>query len=411
MDELLLAGLAYIGTSSVAPDMATVPSTEGQPDYVVDNRDILMGESIAVKGNQIAYLVPDECIGVLDGETVKGKNPMTSKEYTDLLTEAAKYKNDPEHIFSEVSYTKTISALGGQPLGAYASEFKTIFYPSNGETLVYYYIVMDEDNANRYFMDYYGLKKDRLDRYLSVYTSDAGIQANADFVRINTQGNWMQAQSVAGTQTSQLNPAKKEDAVNLTTENEHYTKVFEALKAKLILSDNVTENEKKKGVFANLINIETMTNFTGVNGGEVRFETAADAAGNQYSAVITNGDFTYTGIGTQKNIRLIVSLKDVTVSGDFTGLIMAQGDILVDKGVTITSAGEAVTASSTGKEELTRVLQCPFSETIETRPIDMFLNSSKYVLDGTMSGTDDTEDVLNPIQFQNLVYYQNWIKQ
>ena len=411
LDELLLAGHAYIGTSAVAPDITSVPSAAGQPDYVVDNKNILMGESIAVKGNQIAYLVPDECIGVLDGETVMGKNPMTSKEYTALLTEAAKYQNDPEHTFSEVSYTKTISALGGQPLGAYASEFKTIFCPSNGETLVYYYIVMDEDNANRYFTDYYGLKKDKLNRYLSIYTSDAGIQANADFVRINTQGNWMQAQSAAGIQTSQLNPAKKEDAVDLTTENEHYTKVFEALKAKLILSDNVTDDEKKKGVFTNLINLEAMTNFTGVNGGEVHFKTTADTDGKQYQAIITNGDFTYTGEDEQKNIRLIVSLKDVTVSGNFTGLIMAKGDILVDQGVIITSAGEAVSASSTGREELTRVLQCKFSDTVDTRPIDMFLNSSKYVLDGTVIGTDDTEDVLNPIRFQDLVRYQNWIKQ
>ena len=168
LDELLLAGHAYIGTSSVAPDMTTVPSTEGQPNYVVNNKDMLMGESIAVKGNQIAYLVPDECIGVLDGETVMGKNPMTSKEYTDLLTEVGKYQNDPEHTFSEVSYTKTISALGGRPLGTYASEFQTIFCPSNGETLVYYYIVMDEDNSNRYLNDYNQLKKDRQDRNLTV---------------------------------------------------------------------------------------------------------------------------------------------------------------------------------------------------------------------------------------------------
>lgn len=411
LEELLLAGHAYIGTASAAPGVATVPGADGQPDYVVENKNILMGESIAVKGNQIAYLVPDECIGVLDGETVMGKNPMTSKEYTALLTEAAKYQNDPDHTFSEVSYTKTVSALGGAPLGAYASAYKTIFCPSNGETLVYYYIVMDEDNANRYFMNYYGMKKEKLNRYLSIYTSDAGIQANTDFVRINTQGNWMQAQTAGDVVTSQLNPAVKEDAVDLTTENEHYTKVFEALKAKLILSDNVTDDEKKNGVFTNLINIEAMENFTAANGGAVEFTTAADEAGKTYRAIITNDDFHYTGNGTQKDIRLIVSLKDVTVSGDFTGLIMAKGDITVDAGVTITSAGEAASASSTGRDELTRVLQCKYTETIETRPIDMFLNSSKYVLDGTVVGTDDTADVLNPIVFQELVRYQNWIKQ
>ena len=420
LEQMLLAGHAYIGTSQASTE-TVLPNGTSET-----TKNVMMGESIAIKGNQIAYLVPDECIGVLDGITMVGKNPMSQKDYEAMIAEYNKYKDDPDHTYEIVSPAKPIEALGGVPLSAYASStdpttqvgntdpgldptdkiYTEVFYPSNGETVVYYYMKLTEANANKYFADYYGLKKEKLDNYFSIYTSGAGIQTNNHFTRINTQGNWMSSADAAVGTGSALNVAKPEDAVELITENEHYTKVYEALKAKLVLSDTATDDEKKNGVFKNIINVTEVTNFTGVNGGEVDFTTT-----DGFKAVITNGDFHYTGAGDQKKIRLIVSLKDVTISGDFTGLIMAQGDVLVQSGATINSAGEEASVTSTGREELTKVLQCKLSDTVETRPIDLFMNSSKYILDGTAIDADDAEEVINPVVFQNLVQYANWTKQ
>ena len=126
LDKLLLAGHSYIGTSKAVSDelQAALPN----PEYV-NNADILMGESIAVKGNQIAYLVPDECIGVIDGVTKVGKNPLNSAEYA-ALQEAVK----SEAGFNEVSMTKTLTNTG-LPLNAYATGYKKIFCPVNNDTL------------------------------------------------------------------------------------------------------------------------------------------------------------------------------------------------------------------------------------------------------------------------------------
>ena len=60
--ELMLAGTAYINTQAIVNS-----SSVG-----TQNSNVGMGESISVKGDQIAYLVPPECIGTSgDGADAK----------------------------------------------------------------------------------------------------------------------------------------------------------------------------------------------------------------------------------------------------------------------------------------------------------------------------------------------------
>lgn len=406
LDKLLVAGHSYIGTSRAVE--AIDPTVSGNAPFV-DNKDILMGESIAVKGNQIAYLVPDECIGVLDGVTVYGKNPMTADEYQHLLEDIERYKNlippegeDPQ-VFEEIAYTKTLSGRI-KSLSDYTSEVQKVFVPCNGETLVYYYLVMSEDSANDYFKEYYGLKKEKLDRYFDIYTSDAGIKVNTNFARISTQGNWMVSATapVDPTDKAEVREAEKLASAQLALEISKYQEMYKALKTKLIPDYYQLKADElaKADVFKNVIKVADMDAFTAANGGNCTFDI------DGLKAVITSGDYSYS---SSDKVRLIVAKGDVKVSNNYTGLIIANGDIEIEDGVTIDSA-----TSTISKAELTKVLQAYFvpGDTTSKRPIDFFTDGSQYIIDGTLTGDPGDEELEdNAIDFTQIVRYENWLKQ
>lgn len=303
-------------------------------------------------------------------------------------------------------------------------DFKRIFCPSNGETMVYYYLVMNEDNANRYFADYYGYHKDKLDRYFNIYAA-GGIHANA-FTRVNVQGNYMtstagaDAMGTAIQTVSMNNVAEKDekmDEVELAGESGKYTDTFSALKAKLITNYyKVSEEERTKSVFENLVKTDDMKTFTDAHGGTVTMRLP----GSNITAIITNAD-TYNYNDSTGMTRLILAEGDVNVNQDFTGLIMAGGEITLAPDVTVTSA---VNGAGDEKEQLKQILQLKYSESEaagsipsltpdETKPIDLFVNGSSYVLDGTRIETEEDEDatVVYKIDVTKLVRYENWIKQ
>lgn len=393
LNKLLIAGHSYIGTSKAVSEEAQ--ALHPNPEYA-NNADILMGESIAVKGNQIAYLVPDECIGVVDGVTKVGKNPLNAAEYEALQESVTK-----EAGFTEVSMTKTLTDTG-LPLNAYATGFKKVFCPVNNDTLVYYYLVMSEDGANAYFENYYGLNKEKLDRYFDIYSK--GITVNSDFARINVQGNWMTSADVTTSEDiSKLHQPLPEDAITLGAENVHFTDMFEALKTKLIINYyEINDTEKAKSVFENIIDTKKLDNYMLGKPETVKAELGG------FKAIITKkSEYEYN---SADGTRLIIATGDVKVSANFTGLIIAKGKVYVEKGVIINSADN----TEDGKSELTNVLQCPITDvtaTEETRPIDFFMNSGEYVLDGTEIVTDPEEEETEvPVDFATLVSYMNWVK-
>ena len=83
LKNLTLAGNSYISLTK-ANDGIT--SEDGVSNTGV--QDVMMGQSIAVKSDQLAYLVPAQCIGVdASGKTVLNgaSNPITLEQYKDCL--------------------------------------------------------------------------------------------------------------------------------------------------------------------------------------------------------------------------------------------------------------------------------------------------------------------------------------
>lgn len=406
LKEILLAGHSYIGTANAVKNIA--PSVSGNAVYQ-KNEDILMGESIAIKGDQIAYLVPDECMGVLDGVDKYGKNPMSAAEYEQLQTELKKCVNNrytdtdgKEHTLYEVDFNKTISSLKA-PISAYTTEIKKVFCPSNGETVVYYYLVMDEVSANKYFEDFYHVKKAKLDQYFSIYSK--GIQSNTNFTRVNVQGNWLSdAEAKTPLDQTKLNAPTAMDAATLSTETKHYADIFASLQAKLVTNYyEVSDAEKARSVYENILITDdaALNSFVASHPGGCKWKTN-DAT--PIRAVVTGGDYTYSG---SEKLRLIIAKGDVDVEADFTGLIIAGGSIHIKQGVTISNASE-----EEAREELTKVLQVPYDDTDpdSTKPIDFFKNGSDYIIGGTLIDTSGMDSAQKNIDFSELVLYANWTK-
>lgn len=398
VDKLLLAGHSYIGTGSA---VAEINPSISQNEFFVDNSDIMMGESIAVKGNQIAYLVPDECIDVFDG-VASGSNPMSMERDAQIRANELLYQNSTEHTYSAVDFNKILSGRN-VPLNAYTSRFQRIYCPWTGtsDALVYYYLVMDEAAANSYFENYYGYKKEKLDQYFDIYTN-GGIKSNAGFTRINLQGNWLASEAVTG--TTVLNAATPMATTDLNTESERYENMFAALKTKLITNYlEITPAERTKSVFENLIEVSDLEAFCAANGDMTDFITV-----DGFHAIVTKNDYAYDASSPQ-DTRLIISLGDVHVAKNFTGLIMAKGEITIDSSASlISSAWE-----TTRKEELTKALNCEKVFPAGTvKPIDFFVNGGDYILNGTLVNPVSEEDAVKEpaVDFSTVVKYENWLK-
>ena len=116
VNTLMLAGRAYIGTNTTKKELDQNAEAVANGDAAKKNeKAVLMGESITVKGGQIAYLVPTECLGVYNGETLIGQNPVTQ----DVAAKIQTYKNDYGENFKEIDFTRAVSRLGGLSLSSF----------------------------------------------------------------------------------------------------------------------------------------------------------------------------------------------------------------------------------------------------------------------------------------------------
>ena len=389
VDQMVVGGYAYVGTGSVGSASS-------------NNADILMGESIAIKGDQIAYLVPSSCIGVLtsagEQKVIFGKNPLSGSEHTELQNYVNHYKSSLDPTFKEVELNKSTTQLG-TTIGHYGANYKKVFVPSNGDTLVYYYMDLDPSKVNDFFKDYYGIEfnKEKLDKYFKFYSDAIKVKPNiSDYTRIYMGGNWM-VDSEDQTEIIRNDPALSGEG-NITEEALKYKDMFAGYCTKLVPAYSLMSSEEKsKSVFENLILTTKFKTDVGT-GGTKRF---VDASGI-LNAVFKDGDVTYpTDSAVDANTRLIIATGDVTVESDFTGLIIAQGKIIINHNAQI----------KPNKDDLAIVLQLPDSADPTKKPITYFTNSAEYVLSGTNIGTVSDNSISDTIELNEIVRYENWKKQ
>lgn len=184
--RLMIAGRAYIGQDATSAE-AEYNKAQIEAGLMAPRTPVMMGESIAVKGGQVAYLVPAECIGTLEGVSEIGQNPINANKENDIIDFAAAYGDD----FKEVDFDRKVYRLGGKSLSEFGvadmNHIRKVYAPYRGGSLLYYYLVMDKTQAEKYFVQYYDFHANReeIDTYFNRYLS-GGFQLG-DFASATNQ--------------------------------------------------------------------------------------------------------------------------------------------------------------------------------------------------------------------------------
>lgn len=422
LNEMMIAGRSFIGTK-LAETYDDTTTANGWTSVNHDsNADVMMGDSISVKGNQLAYLVPEECIGV--NRTTKkvevGKNPMSYGDYAEMF--ANHYNRlvpnawDPD--FSPVATDVQIKSLGGAKLSDYTSGadisdmIQTVFAPSNGDTLIYLYIKFpNSEKANDYARDYYSKYEEKLQRYTKVYANSIELPTDRTSVRTDSgvMVRYIDSEGNDKVDRELRNPLT--DAQKTTCEN--YGNTYTALCTNLTEKyEKLSDDEKLRTVsenlvFESLIDESKFATYTGpiTTGNENAIITNANNTFNvhEYNNAgskipVSRTGFIYDNSVRDPKDRIIISLNDVYLKANFEGLIITKGKIYVGDNITV----RGIWDDPAKKEEILNILQ-QTETTTGIRPID-------YFKDGSAINAITAEGDSGYVDLDSSVNYQNWVK-
>ena len=430
VQKLMLAGRNYIASSKVK-------TTNDKKN----TNDIVTGESLTVKGTQIAYLVPSELLD--DGSR---ENPMTYDSYLTML-------NGADTV--TVQWDKAVDTWGGRTLreiGVDESEpVQAVFYNDNSATgHVYFYLnFKDEQNAADFMQMYYQNNptvKQNMDKYLSFYfnSEDSGISIKdgQSYLRYVTGGNVLSYDSTEKEGNLQQATSAATGS-KVLQEQIGYQNSWYALNRKMISSYDLLNKEVKedangnthdetdstRSVYDNLVNEKKMVEYIQdkMNAGDSSVEnwkytfTASEEDGGLKAVMYHNGasstfgENTIAGAGTPleidsdlaQNLRLVVCTGDVVIDAgvDFKGIIMAKGTITLKAGAKLESS----------PLEAAKVFQAQMSslgEDESVKPQDFFWEGDKYVLgNSTTSNKGDYVNGSDVYSIADCVSYKNWKKE
>ena len=423
--KFLLAGRSYIAASGV----------KGSSENA--NSDVMLGESLSVKGSQLAYLVPAALLKT--GSAVSASNPMNYDAYraSDLV------KKDADQ---QVDWDETVSAWGGKNLSEIGVDklkpIQTVFYNDNaGGGYVYFYLnFTDNEKASDFMQTYAANNTDKLNQDLSFYfgkNSGITVADRDSYVRYVTNGNIL-------TYNGDRSENGVDDATNpesdekLQQEQVNMQNTWYALNRKMITSVDLlnTDVKDKEGishdetdytqsVFDNLVNEKQMVQFLKQRD-HVHLQytfTASDEDGSLQAMMVHNGEkSTYqTSKGTEivkgtneplvitklmaenDNLRLVICTGDVVIQAgvNFKGIIMAKGKITLKAGASLESA----------PLEAAKVFQSVVVNDGNISPKDFFWEGDKYVLGNSTVTNDEEKNTSDTYQLGDYITYENWRKE
>lgn len=389
--ELMLAGTAYINTQAIV----------NSSGVGTQNSNVAMGESISVKGDQIAYLVPPECIGTsgngADAKSLYNKNPLSYKEYKDITA-----TGQDQTKYTEIN-TNVVSTKTGKALSAYLPDGRTIdkcikkvFVPSTDNSddgLVYYYVNLPTNKASEYYSDYFGADSDKLKRYTNFYTDSIQVNESAS---IYTAGNYS---IYDGSNLSLLKGIA--DGVDMDAQSDALQRTYTALNSKLLTNyADLPTNVASVSLFTNIVNNTNLQKIVPNSGNKHIFET--EYQGKKYQAIVKNGNYTYDANDKSHNVDIIVATGNVTLDADFTGTIIAKGRIIVNK--------EQCEIDNGTQEVFKALLLEKVSDADDALHLyDVFMDGANYL--GNVSAFSNKKEADTKIDYATLITYQNWTKE
>lgn len=384
VNNLVLAGNAYVGNSKV-----------------------MMGESLTVKSNQIAYLVPESCMG--------SSNPMTPKMRNDLMTSAGVDTSDSgavadwEIVYKNQLLTKVKEAV--------SSDVVSVDMMSNGKQYYYYMRFDNAKAASNYFSSYFsGSKGNKLKDYLALYVDEKELTINRSSISKKTlNGNILVydengISSIGDTITAGSDLSDDEE---YQKKEISWQEMFASYNTNLTISyDDLSSAQKHRTVYKNLVKDTNLFKAAG-NSGWFLFTQEKEKGTETYGAYITNNTSDTLVVDEEfisrapsgAKIRMIIAAGNVKLTTDFTGTIIAGGK------VTIASSTAALNCTSEPLEVANLIAGGTFHSTDEEKAklkLETYLTDAERYI-GRVSEIGKGKD--NRIRPENLVVYTNWSKE
>lgn len=426
LNNLMLLGHAFVGATHYNADtteesdeyVETVSFNSSSPSPHANYSDLMLGQSVAVKSDQIMYQVPEECMGYEGNVQVLAKNPMTLKEY-ETLTTATIPNSGGQRRYTEVRLDKVFAKLG-KPPSSYGASYRPVFRKISGSIIVTYYLYFtSETMANRFFMDYFSADPDAFDAYVKEYIAD--FKWNTDLGRRNAGGQMTNPLHIAGnlvyfdrngkatlrqdTKTEDMN-----DISAITASVDQIQDTYEALYTKLILNrNNLSSSELGKTAYENIVLPEDAFDAFVAEGDEKTFINGL-SGDDEVKALVANNKDNYVltiDAARAKNMYFVVASGDVRVTAsEFKGIIISGGTITIASTCTLMEAepSKARQALRCYAETGGDVINGPFAAEILIEG-DAYLNYST-VSDNSVESANE----YGFIEIADLIHYENWNK-
>lgn len=427
IDRITLAGHAYLGTKNYGYKDDSTATAEN-----TNKNSIMTGESIAVKGNQLMYLVPAECLWVSDttGKSAISKNPVSSLELKDIekrMRDGETFKEVSDKVKVDKLLTDLSMYIAYDKSGNPAAEKLVVKTTGNirdedtgiSPTYTYYYMSFkDEEAANNYFRDYYRENGASYSDYTGFYLSE--IKFPKSLSRITLAGNTLMRadgpnseekfRSLGSRDEDNWHNLAKGSANPVFTES--YGALYESFRSfctKLTFNPdsldnmvesiddsvyNLNDDRSNKCVFKNLINIEDGSNFRKLTGSTTDNTWKSDDGKIALFYGGDNGSGTYAA--TPEN-ELIIAYGNVDLSGvtSYKGTIICYGKI--------TGATKEYIASP---QEVSRHLL-----TVATVGSEMIPVASVFRDNEDLAYRISDGDQYGSLKISDLVVYENWTKE
>lgn len=399
LGNLILAGRAFV-------------SRKGTPDDYkgVETTDIMMGESMAVKSNQLAYLVPEKFVKLQH-------NPLTAIEC-----------QDEGLAFTDVTALVNVSDLLASDIGKYLNNTKPVTGNYGIGGYVYLYLNFKDDyNANLYFRHFY-LNSDESDemdaktmneRALS-YISDrqsGGVKLSPALYYIagNIVQNYYESVDSRGAdrQSDTYYDASGKPAQALLDAGRSYGMTYVNMQTTLTGNGAATKMRlSENGGGAKVVD-ETLIDFDGPDTEVTETDDRREPKTNA-RCILKNSGFSVTtgllnGAGQTEDglpIGLIVSKGDVSVETPCAGLIIAGGNV-------------DFKATSLGTTTFSGLIISKGKITVSSKSN---LKSNKLLVDKLISYAQSDKDFYklfrgvnspvtqNATEMSRCIKYQNWTK-
>lgn len=356
LDTLVLSGTSFVGTQGESYSLLS----EIDPKLKdVNKSDVLMGDSVAVKSNQLVYMVPVECEGI-------ESNPMTYDQYKKLITDTE---------WESKALSTYINGLDRTIISYGNVKITPVFTNKMGGMVYLYLEFASTEAASQFFMDSYGNTENgqKVQQYLTNYVDK--ITFNQEISHIQTAGNYL-VEISEGTPAYQKAIGEIKD-VNL---EEAYEKLCEEIR------------------FKNLINIHALKDLVGEDGIYTETLEVQQDENNQKTKieiiVIDNADSGEVYKINNDFKGVLIATGDVCVVGgegmNIEGLILCQGKLRVE--------GTGINLD-TNLEVISQALRIADENGIDA--MNIFKGNSG-------NSVQNTENEAEEIDIRNCITFENW---